>query len=80
MQKEEPDANIRFWEIVFDPVGGRSLPPAGRSGASSVWQFDDPERKSILIVVAGQPVKRGHRKPVKHEDDGLFGSVGGDEE
>jgi hypothetical protein len=80
VQKEEPDANIRFWEIVFDPVGGRSLPPAGRSGASSVWQFDDPERKSILIVVAGQPVKRGHRKPVKHEDDGLFGSVGGDEE
>jgi hypothetical protein len=80
IQKEEPDANIRYWDIVFDPVGGRSYPVAGRSGASSPWEFDDPERKSLLVVVAGQPVKRGHKKAQKgSQDGGLFGSVGGDD-
>ncbi|KZM22027.1 uncharacterized protein EKO05_0007284 [Ascochyta rabiei] len=81
VQKEEPDAKIRFWEIVFDPVGGRSLPPAGHSGVSVPWEFDDPERKSLLIVVAGQPVKPGHKvKPHNSQDGGLFGSVGGADE
>lgn len=81
LQKEEPDANIRFWDIIFDPVGGRSLPVAGSNGGiSSPWEFDDPERKSLLIVVAGQPVKRGHTvKSHNSQDGGLFGSVGGDE-
>lgn len=80
VQKEEPDANIRFWEIVFDPVGGRSLPAAGMSGVSTPWEFDDPERKSLLIVVAGQPVKPGHKvKPHNSQDGGLFGSVDGGE-
>lgn len=73
LQKEEPDANIRYWEIVFDPVGGRS-------GVSSSFEFDDPDRKSLLIVVAGQPVKPGHKKAQKGpQDGGLFGSVGGDD-
>ncbi|KAF9693678.1 hypothetical protein EKO04_008423 [Ascochyta lentis] len=81
IQKEEPDANIRFWEIVFDPVGGRSLPSAGHNGVSVPWEFDDPERKSLLIVVAGQPVKPGHKvKPHNSQDGGLFGSVGGADE
>lgn len=81
VQKEEPDANIRFWEIVFDPVGGRNLPAiAGSSGVSVPWEFDDPERKSLLIVVAGQPVKPGHKvKPHNSQDGGLFGSVDGGE-
>ena len=81
VQKEETDAKIKYWEIVFDPVGGRNMPTAGSSGVSMPWTFDDPDRKSILIVVAGQPVKRGHRKPQPHnEDGGLFGSVVGSEE
>ncbi|KAF2625494.1 hypothetical protein BU25DRAFT_412535 [Macroventuria anomochaeta] len=80
LQKEEPDANIRFWEIIFDPVGGRSMPVAGLSSVSTPWTFDDPDRKSLHIVVAGQPVKRGHAvKPHNSQDGGLFGSVGGDE-
>ena len=80
IQKEEADAGIRFWEIVFDPLGGRSKPIAGSSSVSAPWKLDDSERKSLHIVVAGQPPKPGHRvRPHNSQDGGLFGSVGGDE-
>lgn len=74
IQKEEADAKIKYWEIVFDPVGGRNMPIAGASGVSVPWKFDDPDRKSVLIVVAGQPIKPGNRKPRPHNEDtgGLF--------
>ena len=77
IQREEADADIRIWDIIFDPVGGRS---ADSSGAAVPWKFDDPERKSLHIVVAGQAI-RGHIvSPHNSHDGGLFGSVGPGEE
>lgn len=75
LQKEEADAEIRVWDIVFDPVGARSVPAAAHSGVNSPWEFDDPERKSILIVVAGSEIKGVRKRPQRGSEDGsLFGA------
>ncbi|KAF3007719.1 hypothetical protein E8E13_009708 [Curvularia kusanoi] len=78
IQREEADAEIRIWDIVFDPVGGRS---SGPSDVDASWKFDDPERKALHIVVAGQLV-RGHHstKPPNSQSGGLFENVGPGEE
>ncbi|KAF1926143.1 uncharacterized protein M421DRAFT_423134 [Didymella exigua CBS 183.55] len=80
-QREEADAQIRFWDIVFAPVGGRSLSGTPHaSGVSAAWKLDDPARRALHIVVAGQPVKRGNRhRPHNEDDGGLFAPVRADE-
>jgi hypothetical protein len=79
--REEADAQIRFWEIVFDPVGGRSVPATPHtSGVSAPWKLDDTDRRALHIVIAGHPVKRGNRhRPHNEDDGGLFGPVHADE-
>jgi hypothetical protein len=81
MQREEADAHIRIWDVIFDPVGGRSVPARPHtSGVSAPWKLDDTDRKALHIVIAGQPVKRGNRHHPHNEDDGgLFGPVQPDE-
>ncbi|KAF3033781.1 hypothetical protein E8E11_002412 [Didymella keratinophila] len=81
MQREEADAHIRIWDVIFDPVGGRSVPATPHtSGVSAPWQLDDTDRKALYIVIAGQPVKRGNRhRPHNEDDGGLFGPVQADE-
>lgn len=79
MQREEADAQIRFWEIVFDPIGGHSASASSNADSKS-WKLDDSDRKALHIVVAGQPVKRGNKpRPHNADDGGLFGPVGADE-
>lgn len=81
IQREEADAEIRVWEIIFDPVGGSNAPVTGSSGADAPWKLDDPERKSLHIVLAGQPVRGRTAKPHNSQDGDLFGgSVGPGEE
>jgi hypothetical protein len=81
MQREEADAHIRIWDVIFDPVGGRSVPATRHtSGVSAPWKLDDTDRKALHIVIAGQPVKRGNRhRPHNEDDGGLFGPVQADE-
>ncbi|KAJ8116831.1 hypothetical protein OPT61_g1829 [Boeremia exigua] len=74
IQREEADAGIRYWEVVFDPVGGRSVPVAGSSVSSAPWKLDDPDRKALHIVVAGQLVRGKTIKKHNSQDGGLFGS------
>lgn len=74
VEREEADAGIRFWEIIFDPIGGRSPSAADSSGSSAPWKLDDPERKSLHISVAGQAVRGKAIKKHNSQDGALFGS------
>ncbi|KAH6639810.1 hypothetical protein C7974DRAFT_410764 [Boeremia exigua] len=71
IQREEADAGIRYWDVVFDPVGGRS---AVASASTPAWKLDDPDRKALHIVVAGQLVRGKTIKKHNSQDGGLFGS------
>jgi hypothetical protein len=65
-------ADARYWEIVFDPLGGTS-------GYESFpqWEFDDPDQKSLRIIVAGTQARTTKSKGKQTSD--LFGPADGED-
>ena len=66
-------AGARYWEIVFDPLGGTS-----GFASFSQWEFDDPDQKSLRIVVAGTPARTSRSKGKQTPSD-LFGPADGED-